>query len=88
MQLMLETMELGMGACGEAGKGDQTNRSGEASWRSFALRLSLALAAVCAAWFLMTSAWPAEIAAKTLAGITVDTGSVPGPMGTLIAILH
>jgi hypothetical protein len=89
MQLMLDTGELEMGLNGGNGRGAEPNRTSEvASWWSFTVRLGLAVAAVCAAWFLVTSAWPAEIAMKTLAGITVETGSVPGPLGTILASLH
>jgi hypothetical protein len=47
----------------------------------------LAVFAVGAAWFLMTDAWPAEIAGRAFANLTVETGSAPGPIGTLIASL-
>jgi hypothetical protein len=87
MQLMLETMELGLHLNGETGQDAETNLSGAVdNWRSFAIRLGLAVGALCVAWFLMTSALPAELATHTLA--SVEPGSVPSPIGTLLASLH
>jgi hypothetical protein len=85
MQLMLDTE---MGAGRNRGETQEAGRSIKTpSWCAFGVRLSLAVFAVGAAWFLMTDAWPAEIAGKALANLTVETGSAPGAIGTLIASL-
>jgi hypothetical protein len=85
MQLMLDT-EVGAGRNGgetqEAGRGTRSP-----SWWAFGVRLGLAVFAVGAAWFLMTDAWPAEIAGRAFANLTVETRYAPGPIGTLIASL-
>ncbi len=81
MQLMIETgrEEIGRHA------GEPGHKTG--NW-NFVIRLGLAVAAVCAAYLIMTSAWPAEIAGKVFANVAVETGSLPGPVGTLLASLR
>lgn len=85
MQLMLDTE---VGATRIGGASQETGRStGSQSWCAFGVRLGLAVFAVGAAWFLMTDAWPAEIAGRAFANVSVQTGSAPGPISTLMASL-
>ena len=63
--------------------GRRPTRSG--IW-SFAIRLALGAAALLAAYFTMTGAWPAEIAARTMAHI--DIGSVAPPASGPFAALR
>ena len=87
MQLMLD--KVGSEAGQDGGNhlaGEAKGSSGIADRWSYAIRLGLAVAAVCAAWFIMTSAWPAELTGRAFADVA--TGSLPGRMGTLIASLR
>ena len=87
MTLVLDSVVMGMVWNGREDDGTDADHPSEStSWWSFAVRLGLGVAALCAAYFIMTDPWPAAIAAKAF--ITVPTGSVPASMGSLFASLR
>ena len=87
MQRMLDTAKQKAGQDETTDGVDDTSAfCGGAGYWSFAIRLGLAVASVCAAYFIMTSAWPAEYAVEALG--RVATGSLPGQLGQVIASLR
>jgi hypothetical protein len=81
MELVLNLNELGAEETRE--NGEEGRR--QTGWVSWAVRIALALAAVTAAYLIMTDPVPAAI----LERIAGDNGgvAVPGPLGTLLASL-
>jgi hypothetical protein len=80
MELVLNLHELGVSENG--GNGEDARR--ETGWLSWTVRLTLALAAVAAAYFIMTDPLPAALIDRIVGSAPV---SVPGPVGTLLASL-
>jgi hypothetical protein len=80
-------MELVLDHSGPDGKetgGKREDGRTNAGWTSWALRIALALAAVGAAYLIMAGPAPAAIA-HGIGGST--PGTVPGPLGHLLAAL-
>ncbi len=81
MELVLDLRTLGAGENGGNGE-DPGYAAGGLSW---AVRLVLAVAAVGAAWFIMSDGQFGQIASEILG--RAHSTALPGPLGTLFASL-
>ena len=82
MELVLDLNTLGVG--GNGGNGEDAHGGNAGGGTPWIVRLVLALAAVAAAYFIMTDPLPAQILSHAI-GRGDTGGSIPGPIGTLLA---
>ena len=86
MEFMLDTMKPGNGQDGGNDRADDTRDAVAGSRWSYTVRLCLAVAAVSAAYLLMTADWPTDLLGKAFT--LIQPGTLPGPTGRVFASLR
>jgi hypothetical protein len=83
MELVLDLNAPGAG--NNEGDGEDASHGGAGGGTPWIVRLVLALAAIAAAYFIMTDPAPAKIASRIVGHNLIGGGGIPGPIGTLVA---